>query len=374
MKAVILCAGKGSRMLNQSTNTHKSLLPISENQSFLSRILHQLVEYDFKEVIVITGYNSHLIRNEVKKFQLNIKLIHNNLFEKDTNIWSMKLAIESITSFNEPLLIIEADTYFSNLVFNSIVKHLKTNISTWFTKGLFVKAEFGGILEKDIDNNVTNIKIVKEYDDSLKNFFKLTGLMIIELKHIEPFLKLLKAYSKISLKQYYLKPWYENLNLLPSKSVDFTKNSIISCNTKDEYNSLKILLNKKTNIKIELVSRSNLFPIEGFIEERKNDLFDEIKINKRWIKPLVIEKNFNLILDGHHRFEVSKLLDLDLLPCIKVDYNDVELWSLRDELLVTREIVIKKALEGDIYPCKTVKHDFNFSILECDYKFSDLKI
>ena len=37
-------------------------------------------------------------------------------------------------------------------------------------------------------------------------------------------------------------------------------------------------------------------------------------------------------------------------------------------------IVIKKALEGDIYPCKTVKHDFNFSILECDYKFSDLKI
>jgi hypothetical protein len=161
---------------------------------------------------------------------------------------------------------------------------------------------------------------------------------------------------------------------LPSKSVDFTKNSIISCNTKDDYNNLKILLNKKTNVKIELVSTNSLLPIEGFIEERKNDLFDEIKIQKRWIKPLVIEKNFNLILDGHHRFEVSKLLNLDLLPCIKVDYNDVELWSLRDELVVSRKKVIKKALEGDIYPCKTVKHDFNFSTIDCDYKFKELKI
>ena len=70
MKAVILCAGKGSRMLSNSKNSHKSLLPISENQSFLSRILHQLVEYNFKEVIVITGYNSHLIINETKKFRI----------------------------------------------------------------------------------------------------------------------------------------------------------------------------------------------------------------------------------------------------------------------------------------------------------------
>ena len=92
----------------------------------------------------------------------------------------------------------------------------------------------------------------------------------------------------------------------------------------------------------------------------------KIKIKLRHFK-----NTCNFVL---YRFEVSKLLNLDLLPCIKVDYNDVELWSLRDELVVSREIVIKKALEGDIYPCKTVKHDFNFSTIECDYKFSELKI
>ena len=45
--------------------------------SFLSRILHQLMEYDFSKVIIVTGYNSHLIEDEIKKFQLPIKTVFN---------------------------------------------------------------------------------------------------------------------------------------------------------------------------------------------------------------------------------------------------------------------------------------------------------
>ena len=65
------------------------------------------------------------------------------------------------------------------------------------------------------------------------------------------------------------------------------------------------------------------------------------------------------------------------IPVIMVDYNEIEIWSLRKDEIVNHELVIKRSLKGDIYPEKTVKHNFNFPIPSCKYylkKFINMKL
>ena len=77
---------------------------------------------------------------------------------------------------------------------------------------------------------------------------------------------------------------------------------------------------------------------------------------------IIVEKKNNLVLDGQHRLEAAKMLGLIRLPALFVDYNDVEVWTLRPEIKITRLSVVKNARSGKIYPYKTVKHKFNFDV------------
>ena len=86
-----------------------------------------------------------------------------------------------------------------------------------------------------------------------------------------------------------------------------------------------------------------------------------------WEKPICIEENNLLILDGHHRYEVAKKLEFNYIPCVLFNYNndDLIIWSLRNEHIVTKELVIERALSGNIYPYKTAKHKFPHKVEKC---------
>lgn len=109
---------------------------------------------------------------------------------------------------------------------------------------------------------------------------------------------------------------------------------------------------------IKYVEVEKLKHIEGFSKVRVDTLRKKIVSEKMWNQPLKVEKNHYLVLDGQHRLEVAKLLNLKRIPCQLFDYNDVKLWSLRKNHPVSRELVIENSLSGNIYPYKTVKHSF----------------
>ena len=110
MQVLILAAGKGTRMGDLTKNSHKSLLMVNETESFLTRLLNQLNEYPIDNIFIVTGYMNNEIEKIVKNYQVKITTVYNKFFESDTNIFSMKLALENI-DFNHDLLIIEADIY-----------------------------------------------------------------------------------------------------------------------------------------------------------------------------------------------------------------------------------------------------------------------
>ena len=77
----------------------------------------------------------------------------------------------------------------------------------------------------------------------------------------------------------------------------------------------------------------------------------------------MLKKKDYMILDGHHRFATAKKLGLKKIPAILVDYDDVDVWTLRKEYPVSQKLVRKKVVtDKKIYPYKTVKHKYYFEI------------
>ncbi len=307
MQVVILLAGQGKRMGDLTKNTHKSLLTFDNGESFLSRLLHQLNEFVFSKVIIVTGYKSDQIINEIKQYQLNFEVIHNEKYKDDTNIYSMQLALEKVNK-DEPVIIIEGDIWLEDAVLKSIYDNSLSNNSIWFTRGNFNSNQYGGILLANKNDNVIDIKIVPKYGDIYKNYKKLSGIMTIGTDEITLYQKLINTSYKKSTKQYYLEPWINHLDKLPSKNVDFESNKIVSLNTKNEFDDFNTYLKSSNNknVKIELIDINKLKPIEDYIKERADNLYNKIITEQEWIKPIIVDKTNFLVLDGHHRFEVAK--------------------------------------------------------------------
>lgn len=90
-----------------------------------------------------------------------------------------------------------------------------------------------------------------------------------------------------------------------------------------------------------------------------------------WTKPVLIEQNSFVLLDGHHRLRAARLLDLAQVPVRLVEYADIELSPRRHEIPVTKAEVVHRALARQLYPAKTTCHTHNFGDDACEV---DLRI
>lgn len=125
---------------------------------------------------------------------------------------------------------------------------------------------------------------------------------------------------------------------------------------------------------MKLVNINLLKHIESFSPERVDNMHRKTLDSGVWERPICVEKNHFLVLDGQHRFEMAKKLGLKYIPCELFDYYepDLETWSLRKECQVSKELVIAGALSGDIYPYKTAKHKFPRKIVKCMIPIKDI--
>lgn len=73
---VVLAAGKSSRM-----GRSKALLPISGSETFLSRIVHTLLDGGADDIVIVLGHDAHVIAQHVESTGLPARVVVNAAYE-----------------------------------------------------------------------------------------------------------------------------------------------------------------------------------------------------------------------------------------------------------------------------------------------------
>lgn len=370
--AIVLAAGSSRRMGEATADRPKSLLPY-RGRAILGRLLDQLGRTQIEHVVIVVGYRHEAIRELVAGMpqKPRITLVHNERYAEDTNIHSMQLALREVTG---SVVIFEADTIMEEAAVRYVTGTDFENQSAWFTRGEFVPPMYGGIVASDATGNITDVRVVPEWNPSYAGYRKMTGLMRIAHSELGRFRDLVEAAAAKSIAQYFFAPWTDHIAELPSVEGDASHYMFKTFNTPAEYEAVLAIEFDPPPSRgtIDFVAPQELKHIEGHDESRVAQLMDKIKTEQVWTKPVYIEGTHNLVLDGQHRLEVALRMGLRRIPVQRFAYSDVAVWTLRKECPVDVPTVIRRANAGDIYPYKTVKHKFPDVIDDCSIPLAEL--
>lgn len=117
---------------------------------------------------------------------------------------------------------------------------------------------------------------------------------------------------------------------------------------------------------IELIDLNSILPNEEHDKELARRIAKSMLDTRRWIVPIVLEKNSLSVMDGHHRLAAARLIGLRLVPSLLLEYTVVHVVSSREGYVVTPDAIIERAVSHNLYPVKTTKHVFPFRIQNCN--------
>lgn len=122
MKAIILSAGQGTRLLPQTENTPKCLLPLGEDTNILRWQLDQLEQAGVSETVVVTGFHAEKVEAETQRREgkMKVRTLYNPFFKVADNLGSVWIAKEEM---NEDFIILNGDTLFTANVAADLIKN-----------------------------------------------------------------------------------------------------------------------------------------------------------------------------------------------------------------------------------------------------------
>lgn len=124
MRAIILSAGRGSRLLPLTDDQQKCLLPAGE-YTVLGRQIATLAGAGVEEFVVVTGFLPHLVEAEVAKLneqlfggETRARTLYNPFFQIADNLASCWMARGEM---DEDFLIVNGDTLFEPAIAETVL-------------------------------------------------------------------------------------------------------------------------------------------------------------------------------------------------------------------------------------------------------------
>lgn len=120
MKAVILMAGKGTRLHPITLDTQKSMIKIGD-KTILEHMLHRLVDCGIDEIILVVGYRHEDIKKKMGDEFCGAKILYvlNPVYDKTNNIYSLYLAKDHI---EDGILIVNGDDVVNKNILKAILE------------------------------------------------------------------------------------------------------------------------------------------------------------------------------------------------------------------------------------------------------------
>jgi choline kinase len=112
MKAIILSAGRGTRLGKLTETQPKCLLPVDGGESLLEYQLHTLAAAGVSEVCVVVGHGAEFVEAKLRRLRfprMQVRTLYNPFFDTSDNLMSCFLAREEM---KQSFLLLNGDTLF----------------------------------------------------------------------------------------------------------------------------------------------------------------------------------------------------------------------------------------------------------------------
>lgn len=132
MKAIILSAGRGSRLLPLTETKPKCLLPVA-GTSVLGFQLDTLERAGIEEVTVVTGFMTQRVEDEVESRtgKMPVKILFNPFYQVADNLascWMVRAAMDA------DFLLINGDTLFEDALLEAVLASPKNDVQVTIDK------------------------------------------------------------------------------------------------------------------------------------------------------------------------------------------------------------------------------------------------
>lgn len=116
IQAVILAAGRGSRLKNAIENGSKCLADVG-GRPLIEHQLSLLAQAGIRRVAIVTGYHARAVREFVGD---RAEFIHNNAWARTNSLYSLQLCMEWVTG---PLVVMNCDVLMHPDVLRRLLEH-----------------------------------------------------------------------------------------------------------------------------------------------------------------------------------------------------------------------------------------------------------
>jgi len=229
MQAIMLAAGKGSRLGKYTKDNTKCMLPIN-GRPLIIHALEKLKANNIKKLIMVVGYK----KDNVIEFLGNewngvkIEYIENPIYDKTNNIYSLYLAREKL--MEDDTLLLESDLIFEERIIKKLINDKRKNLAVvdkyqiWMDGtsvtldeedniiGFFGKSDFKFQNVREYYKTVNIYKFSKEFSEKiyipfLEAYMKAMGTN----EYYETVIKVISSLEGIGLKALRLngEKWYE---------------------------------------------------------------------------------------------------------------------------------------------------------------------
>ena len=194
MQAIILAAGMGKRLKDLTQNNTKCMVKVN-GVTLIERMLRQLEKQQLSRIVIVVGYEGQKLIDYIATLEIHTPIIyvHNPIYDKTNNIYSLALAKEYLCQ--EDTLLFESDLIFEDSVIDAIVKDERDTLAlvdkyeSWMD-GTCVKLGDGDSIEAFVPGKKFKFNEIKEYYKTV-NIYKFSKHF--SETHYVPFLD---AYSK----------------------------------------------------------------------------------------------------------------------------------------------------------------------------------
>ena len=299
MQAIMLAAGKGSRLGKYTKNNTKCMLDV-HGETLLERTIDALLEAGIKDFILVLGYKKDNVKKFIKEKELdkkiNITYVDNDVYDTTNNIYSLYLAKDYL--IQDDTILLESDLIYDK----SIIKKLVN--SKYESAALIAKYEEwmdGTVVKLNDDNTINSFVERKDFNyDDVDNYYKTVNIYKFSKEFSERFyLPFLESY----IKAYGNNDYYELVLKVISKLKDtnlyglpLTNELWYEIDDCQDYDIVKAMFAPSTHEKLELFHKrfggywrfSNIkdycylvnpyFPTESMINKMKY-FYDKLLFN-----------------------------------------------------------------------------------------------